>query len=251
MPAGTVLTRSDGWEFASTADGTVTNGAVSVPVTATTAGADGDCAAGMTLAFVAPVAGVNANATVDANGIGGGADMEAVDDWRVRVLARLQTPPKAGTSEDYVEWALDVSGVTRAWAYPQELGPGTVTVRFMTDDAADGPFPDAASVAAVQAYLDSVAPVGCTPYAYAPVAAPLNPEIHIVPNTAALQSAVTASLSDLLLREAVPGGTIPLSHFNDVIGDTDGITDYTITSPGAAVVEPAGSMTTLGNITWV
>lgn len=251
VPTATVVARSDGWEFATTADGTLVNGMVSIPVAASTAGANGDCAAGMTLVCVSPVAGVNANVTVDVAGIGAGADTEAVDDWRLRVLARVQQPPKAGTSDDYIEWALEVAGVTRAWAFAQELGAGTMTVRFMTDDAIDGPFPDAAAVTAVQAHLDDVAPVGCTPYVYAPIAAPLNPEIHIVPDTAALRTSVTTALADLLLREAVPGGTIPLTHFTDAIGDTDGIADYVLTTPNAAVVEPTGSMTTLGAITWV
>ena len=250
VPTGTALTRTDGWTFTTTADGTLLNSSVSIPVVAATAGADGDCAAGMALACVSPVAGVNANATVDTAGIGDGADTELVDAWRLRVLARVQTPPKAGTSEDYVAWALEVPGVTRAWAYPQELGAGTVTVRVMTDAAADGPFPDAATVAAVQAQLNNVAPVGCTPYAYAPIAAPLNPIIHIAPDTTVLRASVTVSLADLLLREATPGGTIPLSHFADAVGEVDGITDYDLTTPSAAVVEPSGSMTTLGAITW-
>lgn len=250
VPTGTALTRSDGWTFTTTADGTVVNGTVTVPVVASTAGAAGDCAPGMALACVSPIAGVNSSATVDTAGIGDGADAETTDAWRLRVLARMQKPPRAGTSPDYVEWALAVPGVTRAWSYPQELGAGTVTVRCMTDDAADGPFPDASTITALQAQLDAVAPVGCTPSAYAPIAAPLNPEIHIVPDTTVLRASVTAALADLLLREAIPGGTIPLTHFADAIGDVVGITDYTLTSPSAAVVEPAGSMTTLGTITW-
>jgi len=251
IPADTTLTRSDGWTYTTTADSTIAGGTASVPLVAVTAGAAGDCDGGMTLNFASPIAGVNAVATVDASGLGGGADVEDVELWRGRVISRVQDPPKAGTSDDYVEWALEVAGITRAWPYPKELGPGTMTVRVMTDYAPDGPFPDAAAVAAVQAYLDSVAPVGCTPYAYAPMAHALNPEIHIVPDTAANRTAVTNALSDLLLREAQPGGTIPRTHFADAIGDTIGITDYAITTPADDVVEATGYMTTLGAITWV
>lgn len=250
VPMGTAITRTDGWTYTTTGDGTLGSGGAVIPVVAATAGSNGDCAAGMTLACVSPVAGVNAGATVDASGIGGGADAESVDAWRLRVLARVQTPPRAGTREDYVEWALEVPGVTRAWAYPQELGAGTVTVRCMTDDAVDGPFPDAATITALQAQLDNTAPVGCTPYAYAPIAAPLDPVIHIVPDTTILRAQVTAALADLLVREATPGGTIPLTHFADAIGEVEGITDYDLTTPSSAVAEPAGSMTTLGAITW-
>jgi uncharacterized phage protein gp47/JayE len=250
VDAGTILIRSDGWEYTFNADATIANGTVSGTITATTAGASGDCTAGMTLTFASPVAGVNASVTVGTAGIGGGADVEDIEDWRARVIQRLSDPPKAGTSSDYIEWAESVSGVTRAWCYPKELGPGTVTVRFMTDDAPDGPFPDTAAVAAVQAYINSVCPVDATVTVVAPIALPLNPSIHLIPDTAANRTAVTTSLSDLLARESTPGATIPLSHFEDAIGNTVGVTDYVLSNPVGAVVAPTGYMTTLGAITW-
>lgn len=250
IPAGTVLVRSDNTQYITSADATITGGTASPTVVASMAAAAGDCAAGMSLTFASPVAGINATATVGAAGIGGGADLENIDAWRARVIARLQTPPRAGTSSDYVDWAMDVPGITRAWCFPMELGPGTVTVRVMTDKAPDGPFADAAAVAAVLAYLQSVCPVDATPYVFTPTADPLNPTIHLVPDSAANRAAVTASLNELLTREAVPGGTIPLTHFEDAIGNSVGITDFVLTSPSAAVVEPIGSMTTLGAIAW-
>ena len=250
VPAATVLTRSDGWEYTLNADAVIANGTASVNVTATTAGAGGDCTAGMTLSFASPVVGVNASATVDVNGIGGGADVEDVEFWRARVIQRLSDPPKAGTSSDYVEWAESVSGVTRAWCYPKELGAGTVTIRFMTDDAPDGPFPDAAAVAAVLAYIQSVCPVDATPYVFAPVPLPLNPGIHLVPDSAANRLAVTNSLNDLLARESIPGATIPLHHFEGAIENTVGVADFTLVSPIGPIVAPTGQMTTLGVISW-
>lgn len=250
VSAGAVITRSDGWEYTLDADATISNGTSSGTITSTTVGADGDCTAGMTLTLASPVAGVNSSLTVDTAGIGGGADIEDIDDWRARVINRLSDPPKAGTSNDYVEWAESVSGITRAWCYPMELGPGTVTIRFMTDDAPDGPFPDAAAVAAVQAYIESVCPVDATIYAEAPIALPLNPGIHLIPDSTANRAAVTDSLNDLLMRESIPGATIPLSHFEDAIGDTVGVNDYVLSSPVGAVVAPTGYMTTLGTITW-
>ena len=251
IPAGTVLVRSDNTQYVTNADATITGGTASPTVVASVAAAAGDCAAGMTLTFASPIAGINVYATVGATGIGGGADVEDIDAWRARVLARLQTPPRAGTSSDYVEWALSVSGITRAWCFPMELGPGTVTVRVMTDNAPDGPFADATAVAAVLAYLQSVCPVDATPYVFTPTPDPLNPTIHLIPDSVANRAAVTASLNELLTLEAVPGGTIPLSHFEEAIGNTVGITDFVLTSPNAAVVAPTGSMTTLGVIAWV
>lgn len=249
VPSGSTLGRSDGATFVSQADATLVGGSASVNVVASTAGAAGDCAAGMTLTFTSPIAGVQASATVGS--IGGGADPEPTDAWRTRVLARLQTPPRAGTSSDFVDWAMDVSGVTRAWAYAQELGPGTVTVRFMTDTALDGPFPDAVAVAAVLAHLQQVAPVGCTPYVYAPSADPLAISLHLIPDTTANRAAVLASLADLLAREAVPGGVLLLSHIEEAIGSSVGVTDFVLSAPTANVVAAGGAMTTLGAVTWL
>ena len=241
IPAGTVLVRSDSMQYVTSADATITGGTAMPTVVASVAAVAGDCAAGMTLTFASPIAGINAAAMVGAVGIGGGADVEGIDAWRARVLARLQSPPRAGTSSDYVEWALSVPGITRAWCFPMELGPGTVTVRVMTDNAPDGPFADATAVAAVLAYLQNVCPVDATPYVFTPLASPLNPAIHLIPDSTANRVGVTASLNELLTREAVPGCTIPLSHFEEAIGNTVGITDFVLTSPTAAVVEPTGS----------
>ena len=38
-----------------------------------------------------------------------------------------------GALHDYEQWAMAVPGVTRAWA-AAEMGPGTITVRFLMDD---------------------------------------------------------------------------------------------------------------------
>ena len=77
-----------------------------------------------------------------------------------RLLLRIRRPPHGGARHDYVGWALDKEShglaVTRAWDYGLELGLGTVTVRFMMDDAyADG-IPLAADVTTVQTYIDQV-----------------------------------------------------------------------------------------------
>jgi len=250
VPAGTLLTRADGSEYMTDADATIEAGTATTTVTAVSAGAAADAVANTALKFVAPIAGVGNTATVDAAGIGGGADLEDVEAWRARVVARIQEPPKGGTSADYQRWALEVAGVTRVWVYPKELGLGTVTVRFVTDDAPGGLIPDAATVAAVQAHIDTVCPVRPDVYVMAPTASPLNPDIRLTPDSQAVRDAVTAELADLLSREAQPGGTILLSHINEAISIAAGETDHQLISPAADVVETTGNMTTLGAPTW-
>jgi uncharacterized phage protein gp47/JayE len=251
LPAGSVFTRGDNTEYVTQADATIAGAVASVSVTASVAGAAGDAVAGTALTLAAPVAGINSAASVDVAGIGGGADIEDVELWRARVITRIQQKAKGGTSEDYIEWALNVAGVTRAWCYPKELGLGTVTVRFVTDNAPGGLIPDGATVTAVQNYINSVCPVDADVSALAPVADPLNFTLHLTPDTAGTRAAVQAELQDLIAREAVPSGTLLITDIDEAIKTAAGVTDYVLTVPAANVVEPTGHITTLGVITWV
>src|ERR1019366_6335080 len=75
--------------------------------------------------------------------ITGGADLETDNPMRTRMLESYAAPPHGGDANDYVTWALQVVGVTRAWVPPVPLVPGAVTVFFMMDvvEAAHGGFP--------------------------------------------------------------------------------------------------------------
>ncbi len=159
-----------------------------------------------------------------------GADQEDIEAFRTRFLERLLAPPHGGNATDYVAWAKEVAGVTRAWCYPLEGGAGTVTVRFVRDNDA-GLIPDSGEVAAVAAHIATVSPVTAVVTVAAPVADAVAFSLHIVPDTTATRAAVTAELADLLLRTASPAGTVPLSAIRTAIGTAAGITDYTLTTP--------------------
>lgn len=249
VPAGTLLQRSDGAEYTTDADGIVAGGSVTVAVTASDAGASGDTASGSTLNLVNPVAGINNQATVDVGEIGGGADVEDDESLRVRLLDRIQQPPHGGAEWDYEAWALEVSGVTRAWVYPEYLGVGTVGI-IIVDDDSDPIIPDAAKVTEVQAYIDEKRPVTAQALVMAPVAVALDLTIQLSPNTVAVQTAVLAELEDFFHREATPGGTIYLSRLSEVISAAEGETSHVITSPAADVAHAAGEIAVLGVVTW-
>jgi uncharacterized phage protein gp47/JayE len=250
IPAGTLLARADGVEFDTDAEVIIAAGTATTAVTAVIAGAAGDTLAGSTLGLVAPVAGVNSQATVAAGGLAQGTDAETDDGLRARLIDRIQQPPHGGASFDYVKWAKEVAGVTRAWVYAAELGLGTVTVRFVRDDDASI-IPDAGEVAAVQAYIDALRPVTAQVTVVAPVAVPLDFTIELLPSTQAIKDAVTAELQDLLRREAQPGGTLLLSHIREAVSIAAGETDHVLTVPAANVVSATGNISTFGVITWV
>jgi uncharacterized phage protein gp47/JayE len=245
---GTLLQALDGVQYQTTADAVVSGLSATATVEALDAAAAGNRDAGQSLALVSPVVGVQSIAVSGV--LSGGADLESDDDLRARLLARIQQPPHGGAQFDYVTWALEVPGVTRAWCYPQELGPGTVTVRFVRDDDASL-IPDAGEVATVQAYIDALRPVTAGLTVVAPVAVPLNVTISgLSPDTAAIRAAVAVELVDLIAREAVPGGTIYLSHIRAAISAATGENNHVLVSPSADVVRSTGDISTLGAVTW-
>lgn len=250
IPAGTVLIRADGVEYETDADVTIAAGVANAAITALEAGQNGNAAASIPLALSSPIAGVNSSVVVTALALTGGADQESDDDLRARVIGRIQNPPHGGSKSDYETWALEVPGVTRAWVYDQELGPGTVTLRFVRDDDASL-IPDAAEVLAVQTYIDERRQVGLKAfYVVAPTAAPINFNIALTPNNAATKAAVEAELRDLIAREATPGGTILLSHIREAISIAAGETNYVMSAPNADVTNTTGNISTFGAITW-
>jgi uncharacterized phage protein gp47/JayE len=250
IPIGTSVQRADGQGYLTTVVGAIAAGQAIVAVQAVTAGQASNAAVNSALTLSSPLAGVAAAATAYTE-LSGGADIEADEEYRSRILARIRKPPQGGCHDDYIEWAKQVPGVTRVWVYPGEQGPASVVVRFTRDDDLAGAIPDAGEVAAVQAHLDPLRPVTAALTVVAPIADPLNFTIAALPNTAAVRAAVQAELTDLIRREAEPGGTLLLSHLREAVSTSAGEFDHNMTVPAANVVSPAGHISTMGVITWL
>lgn len=251
IPTGTELQRADGTLYTTNADATIASGTATAAVTASEGGIVGNAAQNTTLSFVTPIVGVDSNATVAAGGLTGGTDQETDDALRARLLDRLQQPPHGGSSQDYIAWAKEVAGVTRAWCYPLAGGAGTVTVRFMTDDLTANGIPDVAKVNEVQAYINARRPVTAAVTVAAPTAVALAFTIQLTPATQTVKDAVAIELADLIRREAEPGGTLLLSHIREAISLAAGETNHVLSVPNADVVRATGEITTMGVITWV
>jgi len=249
-PAGTVFQRSDGWKFQTNDVATIAAGTAIVAVTAVIAGKNSNTGAGSAFSLVSPISGINSAATVDSIGLTGGADIESDDDLRTRILKRIQTPPRGGSAADYEDWALEVPGVTRAWAYAGENGIGTVVVRFMMDDVYTDGIPQAADVATVQAYIDTIRPIGAGLTVSAPIAVPMDVTMQLSPNDATTQSNVIAEIDDLLRRNSMPGGTIYLSHIQEAVSTAEGETDHVLSIPSGNVTHTNGQIAVRGAFTW-
>ena len=250
VSAGAELKRSDDERYVVLEDGTISGGSVTVQVRALATGSAGNADANTGLTFVTYLTGVNTRGKVDTDGLGGGADAESDTALRGRIISRIQEPPMGGAAHDYVAWAKEISGVTRAWAYPNRLGAGTVGVTFLCDDAETGPIPTATEVDAVQAHIDEVRPVCAQVTVFACTAVPVNFTISISPDTSAVREAVTDALADLLRFRSEPEGTLLISHVREAVSQAAGENDNTVSSPSANVEAGAGQLLTMGEITW-
>ena len=250
IPLGTVVQRSDAAQYATTADGVIAvSGVAIITVQAVEAGQAGNAVIATALTLTSPIVGVDSVATAK-TALASGADVEAIEAWRARILARIRKPPQGGADFDYVDWALAVPGVTRAWVYPGEQGAGTVVVRFVRDDDA-AIIPDAGEVAAMQSAIDAVRPVTATTYVMAPIPKTQNFQIQLTPNTASTRAAVVAELQALYQRQGTPGGTMLISHQREAISTSAGETDHLLLAPATNQAHAPGQIPTLGTITWL
>jgi len=264
VPINTIFQRSDGVQYYLKAEVTIPlAGSIAGTVVAVSSGSLSNLAVDDVISLLSPIADVDSDATVTAVAIVA-EDTESDDAFRARLIDRIQLPPLGGSANDYIQWALSIAGVTRAWVLPLYTGAGTVGVSFVTDDS-DPIIPTGAKVTEVDDYIQEVKPVTAIVTTFAPVAAPMTIDIDIKPNTAAVQAAVTAELEDILKRDAslagaykTPSttydGSILLSKINQAVSLAVGIEDHVInTINGVApanVVPSTGELVTLGTITW-
>jgi len=259
VPLGTIIQRADGVEYEMQA-------AVVVPVlgtaqgiaTASIAGLSGNISNGSTLSLLSPIAGVQSTAVVIGTVVEG-EDQESIENYRTRVIERIQSPPAGGTVNDYIAFA-KIAGVTRVWVTPTGLGEGTVVVYFV-EDGQPVIIPTQAKIDEVLAAMLPLIPVTADLYVAAPVAVPLNLTIALSPNTVEVQTAVEAEIADMLLREAEVGGsfkavgqinsgTISLSKINEAISLAADEDDHVLISPTTDVLASQGKLVVPGVLTF-
>lgn len=250
FPAGEVMQRADGVQYQSTAEAEVVNGAALVLVECLTPGADGNAAAGTTLTLVQPVEGFEFSGTVAEGGITAGVNVEDAEDMRDRLITRWQEPPQGGAVTDWKAWALEVPGVTRAWAYARWMGLGTVGVLFTTDNA-ESPIPDETMVQRVQSYLTAPErkPITAEVYVVAPTAKPVDVVIQdLTPKTEAVKQAIYDELTDLFRREGEPGRVVLVSHIREAISTAVGEYDHVLIAPVNNVYPDKHELPMLGDV---
>jgi uncharacterized phage protein gp47/JayE len=222
------------------------------PIRAIDPGAIGNQSPGTVLSMTTPPSNVSSVATVVL--LGGGTDTETDDELRLRVLERIRQPPQGGAKEDYVRWALAVPGVTRAWCAPQEMGIGTVTVRFLMDNlrADQNGWPTAEDITAVANYIDSVRPVAVKDFwVLAPIRQTIDVHIgNLVPDNTETRGEIEQAINDMLFTLAAPGQTIFAVWKAQAIMNAANVVSFDLLDWTDDVMESPGHMAVLGDIVY-
>ena len=256
VPSGTEVVRSDGVVFVTTAAGDigdVTSSLLDLAAECDVAGITGNMADGTDLTLSSPISGVDS--AVNAEGAWTtGADEEATEDFRARVLARIRETPQGGAEADYVAWMRDVSGVYRAKALPLFRGAGTVDGIFLhTSGTGVLGVPTAPQVTAVQDAVDLVRPVTADFLARAPAEVTVAVTVTtILPNTTDMKDAVEAEWSAMFRAKALATGgtTLYPSELYAAAASATGLTAIVISVPSGATTCDEDEVLVLGVVTW-
>ena len=270
--------RGDGYQYFTTADAVPAGNSVTVQFAAELEpgedGSPGNSPNGTLLTLGAAVSGVGSAGTATTP-ITGGTPTQSDDSLRSEMLAAYAAPPQGGDQADYVNWALDVPGVTRVWVVGSGLGAGTVQVFFMMDvsEAAYGGFPQGSNGVAeyesraepatgdqlaVANAIYPLRPVTALVYAYAPGANTVAITIaEISTASAATKTAIAAAIAQVFLAQAAVGGaTLPsgaayppvqLSAIESAVAAVPGTAGFVLTveaaSNGTVTPGPTGNIT--------
>jgi uncharacterized phage protein gp47/JayE len=248
LPAGTQIQRDDQVTFTTTETVKAAGGVLRVPVTADEPGAAGNTDDGIALRLGTPVSGIPSTGYADT--VTDGADTEDLEVWRARVMERYYYIPQGGADPDYIIWAKEIAGITRAWTLRHYQGVGTVGVMVATGDP-ENPAPDDELVQRVREHILPLAPVaGGGLFVFAATEKVIPMTIALAKDTEEIRASVTAELNTLMLRDGAPSAKIYVSRISEAISLSAGEVAHKITVPAADITLGPTELPVLGTITW-
>ncbi|MBO8169359.1 MAG: baseplate J/gp47 family protein [Thermoanaerobacteraceae bacterium] len=209
------------------------DGAATASIEAVETGASGNVAAGTITMLAQPVTGVTSVTNTSATT--GGTDEETDESLLERFLQKVRQPGTSGNKADYINWALEVSGIGGAQVIPLWNGPGTVKVVLLGTDKKP------ASTEVVQAVQNYIAPTSGTGEGKAPIGADVTvvaatpveiniSAIVVLTGTKTLQEVQATfekALDDYLASIAFASDpTVRYVKIGSLLLDTEGVQDY-------------------------
>lgn len=258
IPAETRMQSDTNQVYQVLTSGEVQDGEVTVIVQAEEAGVAGNLAASAVLTLLSPLPGTGSTGAVTESGITGGADIESIAELLDRLLYVRRNPPVGGALHDYVIWAREVPGVSRAWAWDAWHGPGTVGLAWLYDDREDI-IPTRDDLKTMEQYLFCHKhpatgvmvgkPGGIEVWPVQVRLKKVDLSIRLTPDSQANRNAVRANLT-ALQKTLAPGQMLPVSSLRTAIGMTSGITDYFL-NIGEDTTSDVDELITIGEVTWL
>lgn len=248
VPAGVIIQRGDRREFITIETVTSSKGSLRVRVQAIEPGLDSNSDDGEPMTLASPINGLPSTGYADE--IYGGDDLENLEEWRLRIIDRWYHIPQGGADADYEIWALEVNGISRAWAKRTWRGAGTVGVMLATNDP-DHPTPSPEHIEETRLHILPLAPIaGSGLFVFGVDEHPIDMDITLQPDSAEIRAAVIAEVKAMLYRDGVPGGKIYPSRISEAISLATGEFTHKLNEPADDVQLGETELPLLGEITW-
>jgi uncharacterized phage protein gp47/JayE len=261
VPYGVTYRRADGALFRTRTSSIGAGAGTSLEFEAVIAGALGNTDAGQTLTLIDTrlIPGLGDTATVSASGLGGGADVEAIEAFRQRILDRKRNPPQGGSATDWIRWTKESSGAISRVFVDSFIGDAReVWISFLRSDRAND-IPTSADVAAVQAYVEDPIrrPVTARVSVAAPDPQPVNMTIAgLSPDTPAIRASIEAELDAMFADRVAPATpsqnfTLWRAWISEAISRATGETKHTLAVPATDLTyTTAGHMPVRGAVSY-
>jgi uncharacterized phage protein gp47/JayE len=254
IPTGTIVTtypdaEGNTIDFQTTEDGVLLadNLSVDIPAEAIVAGVSGNVAVDkVTEPQGEYPAGIES--VTNPTAFTGGTDEETNEELRDRYFEVARNPDNGGTPDDYENWSLSIAGVKSAKSLPLNRGNGTVDILI----AATYGEPSNTLISEVQTYIDTKRPTGSDPLVIKATAKYIDVTATITPKDgytlAEIQADIQQAITDYI--NSIPvGGVVRLTGIGNVIHDTSGVADYSVTEPTSNIELLSTEMALTGVIT--
>ena len=156
-----------------------------------------------------------------------GQDDETDYNLRSRFYNKVQRPATSGNAYHYRQWALEVEGVGDCKVFPLYNGPGTVQILIVDSDKSI----DSTLESKVDAYIETVRPIGATVAVTSPTAKAISATATIALNglktllevKSLFESRLKTYLNDTVFKTY----SISYAMIGSLLLTTEGVADYT------------------------
>ena len=207
-----------------------------------------------------PIAGVELNSHVQFEGITGGRDEETEEEYRARYLDAYANPISNSNDTDIERVLKAIPGITKVWTFDATPQPGKFETYFIRGNDKPSIFPDGAEVEEARQALLKIKPAPMRNEDVI-VRAPTPVKViftftALVPNSQALQNAITASLTQLFIDETELAEDLQEDAYRAAIFQTINpetgqfVQSFALSQPSGDIAVGAGELAELSTITF-